>query len=80
MCRHGRLPTSGAALVDDDTQSVAHRESQIWTLVNSHTEDAGDAFEGCQQVHGTRAEAGKHGPNLKEEHRHAQLSHRKAAV
>lgn len=70
-----RLPTSGAALVDDNAQSVAHRESQIRTLVDGHAEDAGDAFEGRQQVHGTCAEAGEHGPNLKAEHRHARLSH-----
>lgn len=68
------LPTSGAALVDDDAQSVAHCESQIRMFVNSHTEYAGDAFEGCQQVHGTRTEAREHGPDLKEEYTRARLN------
>lgn len=58
--------TSRAALVDDGAQSLAHDESQVGTLINGHAEDAGDAFKGCQQVHGTCAEAGEHGPDLKE--------------
>lgn len=63
------LPTSGAALVDNSAESLAHRESQVWPFVDGHTEHAGDAFEGHQQVHGTRAEAREHGPNLKEKHK-----------
>ena len=58
--------TSRAALVDDGAQRLAYDESQVGTFVDSHAEDASDAFEGCQQVHGTCAEAGEHGPDLKE--------------
>lgn len=64
LATHVCPPTCGAALVDDSAQSLAHCESQVWPFINSHTERAGDAFEGCQQVHGTCTEARKHGPNL----------------
>lgn len=74
LCEHVHLPTSGAALADDNAQSVAHCESQIRTFVNSHTEYTGNAFEGCQQVDGTRTEAREHGPDLKEEYTHALLN------
>lgn len=73
LCEHGNLPTGGAALVDDDAQSVTHSESQVWTFIDGHTEYAGHAFEGSQQVHGTGAEAREHGPNLKEEYTHELL-------
>lgn len=49
---------------------MAHGESQVRTFVDGHTEYASHAFEGSQQVHGTRAETGQHGPNLKEEYTH----------
>lgn len=65
--------TSLAALGDDGAQGVAHRESQIRTLVDGHTECAGDAFKGSQQVHGMCTEAREHGPNLKEESTHQLL-------
>lgn len=65
------ISTCSAALVDDGPQSVAHCESQVGTFINSHTERTGDSFEGRQQIYRTRAEAGKHGPNLKDEYRPA---------
>lgn len=60
-----RLSTRGAALVDEDAQGVAGGEPQVGHLVDGGAENAGDAFEGRQQVHGTRAEAGEHRPDLK---------------
>lgn len=69
MYEHVSLPTCAAAFVDNSAQSLADCESQVWPFINSHAQCAGDAFEGCQQVHGTRTETREHGPNLKEEHR-----------
>ena len=67
------LCTSLAALVDDGAQGVTHGESQIRTLVDGHTESAGDAFKGSQQVYRMCTEARQHGPNLKEERTHQLL-------
>ena len=64
LCEHVR-PTCGAALVDDGAQSLAHCEPQVWLFIDGYTNGAGEAFERHQQVHGTRAEAREHGPNLK---------------
>lgn len=38
LCECVHFPTGGAALADENAQSVAHRESQIRTFVNSHSE------------------------------------------
>lgn len=64
VCESHRLGTGGAALVDEDAQGVAGGEPQVGSLVDGGAEHAGHAFEGRQQVHGTRAEAREHGPNL----------------
>lgn len=68
-----RLPTSGAALADYDAQSMASGESQVGPFIDGRAEHASDAFEGRQQVHGARAEAGEHGPNLSEEENSREL-------
>lgn len=66
LCEFHHVRTGGAALIDEDAQGVAGGEPQVGPLVDGGAEDAGDAFKGRQQVHGTRAEAREHGPNLGE--------------
>lgn len=65
FCESHHVPTGGAALIDEDAQGVTGGEPQVGPLVDGGAEHASDAFEGRQQVHGTRAEAREHGPNLR---------------
>lgn len=67
--------TCAAALVDEGAQSLAQRESQIWTFVDGHSEGTSNSFERGQEVYRTCAEAGQHGPNLKNIKIHHSTTH-----